>query len=242
MSSHDLEIAPPRGRAAQGERTRATILRTAVDLASIEGLEGLTIGRLSTELNMSKSGLFAHFGSKEDLQLATIDAARGIFVDEVVRPALADSRPGLERIWRLCDRWVEYAQRGVFSGGCFFAAASSEFDGRPGPVRDRIADVMREWLVKLESGVREAQGEGHLEPSADPRQIAFEIHSLALGANWAYQLFGDLRAFSRAREAVRERLRATATASAPIDVLGPQPGRRPAAFAPAGSGEIGCDS
>ena len=225
--TNDVETAPARGRIAQGERTKATILRTAVDLASIEGLEGLTIGRLATELSMSKSGLFAHFGSKEDLQLATIDAARSIFVEEVVRPALADSEPGLDRIWRLCDRWIEYAQRGVFSGGCFFAAASSEFDGRPGPVRDRIADIMREWLVRLEQGVREAQDAGHLDPERDARQIAFEIKALALGANWAYQLFGDLKAFSRAREAMRDRLQTAATPAAPLHVLGlPQPGRR----------------
>ena len=221
MSSGEMGCTQARGRAAQGERTRATILRTAVDLASIEGLEGLTIGRLSTELSMSKSGLFAHFGSKEDLQLATIETARQIFIDEVVRPALGGSRPGLDRLWRLCDRWVEYAQRGVFSGGCFFAAASSEFDGRPGPVRDRVADIMREWLVKLEDGVREAQAEGHLESACDARQLAFEMNALALGANWAYQLFGDMKAFSRAREAIRERLRSAATDAAPLDVLGP---------------------
>src|SRR5262245_4424677 len=216
----DVDTAVPRGRAAQGERTRAAILRTAVDLASIEGLEGLTIGRLAAELTMSKSGLFAHFGSKEELQLATIEAARTIFIDEVVRPAAAESAPGLDGIWRLCDRWIEYAQRGVFSGGCFFAAASSEFDGRPGPVRDRVAAVMQEWLARLELGVREAQQEGHLDPEADARQVAFEIHALALGANWAYQLFGDLKAFSRAREAIRARLRAAATPDAPRSLVG----------------------
>jgi AcrR family transcriptional regulator len=225
-----------RGRAAQGERTRAAILRTAVDLASIEGLEGLTIGRLAIELNLSKSGLFAHFGSKEDLQLATIDAARSIFIDEVVHPAMAEGQPGLEGIWRLCDRWIDYAQRGVFSGGCFFAAASSEFDGRPGPVRDRVAAVMQEWLARLESGIREAQHEGHLDRASNARQLAFEINALALGANWAYQLFGDLKAFSRAREAIRERLRAAATATAPLAALGgPKAARRdPSAIARAG--------
>jgi AcrR family transcriptional regulator len=229
MSAHDAERQPSRGRAAQGERTRATILRAAVDLASIEGLEGLTIGRLATELNMSKSGLFAHFGSKEELQLATIDAAREIFIEEVVRPAAAEGPPGLGGIWRLCDRWIEYAQRGVFSGGCFFAAASSEFDGRPGPVRDRIAEVMRQWLGKLEVGVREAQEAGHLDAALDPRQLAFEFHSHGLGANWAFQLYGDLKAFSRAREAIRDRLRSAATASAPLAALGGRAPRRPSA-------------
>ena len=215
MPRDEIETQPARGRAAQGERTRAAILRTAVDLASIEGLEGLTIGRLAAELTMSKSGLFAHFGSKEELQLATIEAAREIFIDEVVRPAMAESEPGLGRLWCLCDRWIEYAQRGVFSGGCFFAAASSEFDGRPGPVRDRIAAVMQEWLGGLERGVREAQAEAHVDPKADARQLAFEFHAFGLGANWGFQLYGDLKAFTRAREAIRHRLQGVATPDAP---------------------------
>ncbi|MCC6745726.1 MAG: TetR/AcrR family transcriptional regulator [Acidobacteria bacterium] len=204
-----------RGRALQGERTRAAILRVAVDLASIEGLEGLTIGRLSTELAMSKSGLFAHFGSKEELQLATIEAARAIFIEEVVQPALEASERGLPRIWELCERWTEYAQRGVFKGGCFFAAASSEFDGRPGPVRDRIAGIMLEWLAALERGVREAQDSGHLDPKADAKQVAFEFNALVMAGNWAFQLYGDLKAFTRAREAIRDRLRSIATTGAP---------------------------
>lgn len=228
-----------RGRVAQGERTRAAILRAAVDLASIEGLEGLTIGRLSTELAMSKSGLFAHFGSKEDLQLATIEAARSIFIEEVVQPALESSERGLPRIWELCNRWTEYAQRGVFKGGCFFAAASSEFDGRPGPVRDRVADIMLEWLAALERGVREAQELGHLDPKADAKQVAFEFNALVMAGNWAFQLYGDLKAFTRAREAIRERLRTAATPDAPqLASLGnTRRHREPAKIARAGANE-----
>lgn len=239
MFQPGLDSPAPRGRVAQGERTRAAILRAAVDLASIEGLEGLTIGRLSTELAMSKSGLFAHFGSKEDLQLATIEAARSIFIEEVVHPALESSDHGLPRIWELCNRWTEYAQRGVFKGGCFFAAASSEFDGRPGPVRDRIADIMLEWLSALERGVREAQNVGHLDPRADPKQIAFEFNALVMAGNWAFQLHGDLKAFTRAREAIRERLRSAATPEAPpVASLGnARRPRVPAKIARAGANE-----
>lgn len=222
MQTHEQEA---RGRAAQGERTRAAILRVAVDVSSCEGLEGLTIGRLATELGMSKSGLFAHFGSKEELQLATIDAAREIFIDEVIRPVVESTEPGLERLWRKCDSWLDYAQRGVFKGGCFFAAASSEFDGRPGPVRDRIAEVMVEWLAGIERAVREAQSAGHLEASAEARQLAFEFNALGLGANWAFQLYGDIKAFTRAREAIRYRLRGLTTADAPA-VPGLVPARR----------------
>jgi len=121
----------------KGQRTRASILQRAVDLASLEGLEGLTIGRLAEELKMSKSGLFAHFGSKEELQLAAIDAAGQRFIDVVVKPAIEAPR-GYPRLVAICNSWLDYVRRRVFPGGCFFAAASFEFDGRPGIVRDAV--------------------------------------------------------------------------------------------------------
>ena len=201
-----------KGRKAQGERTRRAILETAVHIASAEGLEGLTIGRLALELSMSKSGLFAHFGSKEDLQVATIEAARAIFIKEVIKPAF-ETAQGLLRLWTLCDTWLGYVQSGVFRGGCFFAAAAAEFDGRPGPVRDRIAEIMKEWLTTLRTTIIEAQNAGQLAKDIDATQLAFEFNSLELGANWAFQLYGDLRAFTRAREAIRERLNRYATAA-----------------------------
>jgi AcrR family transcriptional regulator len=200
------------GRRAQGQRTRQAILEAAVHIASAEGLEGLTIGRLAMELSMSKSGLFAHFGSKEDLQVATVEAARAIFIREVVRPAF-ETAQGLLRLWTLCDIWLSYVQSGVFRGGCFFAAAASEFDSRPGPVRDRIAEIMKEWLSVLRNAIVEAQTAGQLKKDIDATQLAFEFNSLELGANWAFQLYGDLKAFNRAREAIRERLSRYATAS-----------------------------
>jgi AcrR family transcriptional regulator len=204
------ERAAARARRAHGERTRQAILEAAVDIASEEGLEGLTIGRLAAELSMSKSGLFAHFGSKEELQLATVEAARDIFVREVIRPAF-EAPKGLARLWGLCDVWLEYVRREVFRGGCFFAAAAAEFDGRPGAVRDRVAAIMKEWLAVLGRSVAEAQGEGQLDASADPAQLAFELNALEMGANWAYQLHGDRQAFKRARAAMVERLRRLAT-------------------------------
>ncbi|HEV8167734.1 MAG TPA: TetR/AcrR family transcriptional regulator [Pyrinomonadaceae bacterium] len=204
--------AVSKGRKAQGERTRKAILETAVHIASAEGLEGLTIGRLALELSMSKSGLFAHFGSKEDLQVATVEAARAIFIREVIKPAF-ESAPGLLRLWKLCDIWLAYVQTGVFRGGCFFAAAAAEFDSRPGPVRDRIAEIMKEWLSTLRKAIVEAQNAGQLNKDIDATQLAFEFNSLELGANWAFQLYGDMRAFKRAREAIRERLSRYATAT-----------------------------
>lgn len=201
-----------KGRKAQGERTRKAILEAAVHIASAEGLEGLTIGRLALELSMSKSGLFAHFGSKEDLQIATVEAARAIFINEVIRPAF-ETAQGLMRLWTLCDIWLAYVQSGVFRGGCFFAAAAAEFDSRPGVVRDRIAEIMKEWLATLRSTIIEAQKAGQLATDIDPTQLAFEFNSLELGANWAFQLHGDKGAFTRAREAIRERLGRYATAA-----------------------------
>jgi AcrR family transcriptional regulator len=204
--------APATGRKVKGERTRRTILEAAVDIASCEGLEGLTIGRLATKLSLSKSGLFAHFGSKEDLQLATVEAARAIFIHAVIKPTFEAER-GLSRLWKLCDIWLAYVSNEVFRGGCFFAAAAAEFDSRPGPVRDRIAEIMKEWLGTLRQVVIDAQHDGQFDKNADPAQLAFEINALEMAANWAFQLYGDKEAFTRARAATLERLRHFATAS-----------------------------
>jgi AcrR family transcriptional regulator len=177
-----------------GPDAREAILARAVDLASTEGLEGLTIGRLAGELEMSKSGLFGHFGSKEELQLATVEAAARRFVDEVVEPALAEPE-GSRRLRALCDRYLGYLERRVFPGGCFWASAATEFDGRPGRVRDRIRDGVGAWVGGLE---REAA----LAGADDPAQLAFEIHALGQAANASYQLFEDRAAFGRARLAI----------------------------------------
>src|SRR5918911_599111 len=201
-----------RARRAHGERTRQGILEAAVHIASAEGLEGLTIGRLASETGMSKSGLFAHFGSKEELQLATVEAAREIFIREVIRPAFEAGR-GLARLWKLCDIWLMYVRGGVFRGGCFFAAAAAEFDSRPGPVRDRIAEIMKEWLSTLRRAVVEAQEAGQMDHEVDPTQLAFEFNALELGANWAFQLYEDKQSFARARAAILERLRRYSKAS-----------------------------
>lgn len=192
------------GRRARGERTRRAILDQAVQIASAEGLEGLSIGRLAGELAVSKSGLFAHFGSKTELQLATVDAARQIFIEEVIGGSRNAS--GIGALVSLTDAWLDYMEREVFRGGCFFVAASTEFDGRPGPVRDRVASMMAEWLLALETAIQDAQDAGELPAGLDSEQLAFEIHSIGMGANWAYQLYRDDAAFDRAREAIRERV------------------------------------
>jgi AcrR family transcriptional regulator len=176
------------------ENRRDAILERAVEVASEEGLEGLTIGRLSSELGLSKSGLFGHFGSKEELQLAAVDAANAVFVREVVEPALTQPE-GAPRLRAYADNWVGYLERKVFSGGCFFAAATAEFDGRPGAVRDKLRDGQGLWLGELAK-------QAELAGAEDSQQLVFEVYSLVQGANAAYQLFDDEAAFARARRAI----------------------------------------
>jgi AcrR family transcriptional regulator len=189
----------------KGARTKHGILERAVDIASVEGLAGLTIGRLAEELEMSKSGLFAHFGSKEELQLATVEAARQRFVDEMFRPALKAAR-GYPRLLAICRSWLAYIKRGVFPGGCFFAAASFEFDGRPGPIRDAVVSAMDVWLDALEKAIRIARDEGHLDRGVDVKQLSFELNAIFFGANFSYQMRDDKRAISRAWKAIEDRL------------------------------------
>ena len=189
----------------KGARTRNAILEVAAAMATEEGLEPLSMGRLAEATGMSKSGLFAHFGSKEELQLATVDHAASLFVAEVIAPARAAPR-GLARVWALCDHMIDYAERQVFPGGCFFAATSFEFNNRPGPVRDRIEKMIRSWLSYLERAVEQAQEAGELDSRVSPREIAFQLDAFAQAANARYQLFRDAAVFSDARRAVRERL------------------------------------
>ena len=189
----------------KGERTREAILDTAAALATQEGLATLSIGRLAEASGMSKSGLFAHFGSKEELQLATVDHAAAMFVSEVIAPAREAPR-GLPRVWALCDHMIDYTERRVFPGGCFFAATSFEFNNRPGPVRDRIAEMMASWLSYLEHAVEQAQEAGEIDAALSAREIAFELDSLAQGANAKFQLFREPRVFDEARRAVRDRI------------------------------------
>lgn len=206
---------PPRRRTA-GERSRETILEAAAQLATVEGLEGLSIGRLADTVGMSKSGLYAHFRSKLDLQLATIATADEVFEREVVEPARA-APPGTARVLTLCDAFLSHVERGVFPGGCFFAAAAAEMNVRPGPVRDRIGEWVAGWMQAIEDAVREAQSRGEIAPEADPAQLAFEINALLVGANLAYPLFGDPRILERARVGVRQRLHAAAAAGQRVD-------------------------
>jgi AcrR family transcriptional regulator len=189
----------------KGQRTRNSILEVAAALATEEGLDPLSIGRLAEATQMSKSGLFAHFGSKEELQLATVEHAAKLFVAEVIDPARSAPK-GLARVWALCDHMIGYAERQVFPGGCFFAATAFEFNNRPGPVRDRIEEMIRSWLSYLEHAVEQAQEAGELDAKVSAREIAFQLDAFAQASNAQYQLLRDPQVFDDARRAVRERL------------------------------------
>jgi AcrR family transcriptional regulator len=189
----------------QATETRREILRVAVDIASAEGLEGLSIGRLASEMQMSKAGIFAHFGSKEQLQLAAVETAKQIFLEQVAQPALRSPR-GLPRLRAMLENWLGYVERIVFRGGCFFAAASAEFDSRPGAVREQIAELTNAWMVALREEIEFAQTKGEISGSIKPAQLAFELHAYVQEANWAFKLFNDKSAFLLARRAIATRI------------------------------------
>lgn len=209
--SHRSDVEAP---SRKGEATRQAILNCAVQMASVEGLEALSIGRLAEALKMSKSGVFAHFGSKQELQLATLQAALETFTAEAMRPALEEAT-GLSRLWALCDQYLLYLEHRVFPGGCFLLATWAEFDSRPGAVRDAAVAAMRAWAGAIERAINAAQAAGHLSATIDPGQLTFELTALLQGANSAFLLSNDRNEFNRARVAIHDRLLWLATAQAP---------------------------
>src|ERR1700719_1100758 len=200
-------------RRIRGLRTRQAILSQASRLASSEGLEAVSLQRLAGELGISKSGLFAHFGSKEELQLATIEEAARVFADEVLRPGLK-APAGLGRVWALSNAFLSYLQRGVFPGGCFFEAAVAEFDSRPGPVRDSIVEKRSYWVRSLARAVREAAAVGDVRIGVDADQVAWELSCLLVGANGSFILDGAGGGIERGRRAIRDRLEGNARRTA----------------------------
>ncbi|MFF1615741.1 TetR/AcrR family transcriptional regulator [Amycolatopsis sp. NPDC058278] len=194
----------PRKSLAESRLTRQRILDTGLVIASAEGLEGLTIGRLATELGMSKAGVIGHFGTKESLQLAVVDAATGLFVREVPERARGVAR-GLPYLRAACEAWISYLERELLPGGCFFTAAAAEFDGRDGPVRDAIARADQLWQRELRLNIWRAVSLAELPPDTDIDQLLYEIVAIMLALNHFLQLHGDRQAPARARRAL-ERL------------------------------------
>jgi len=195
----------PRQPRADGERTRGTILRAAASLATVDGLEGLSIGNLAAAIGMSKSGLYAHFGTKLELQLATVGEAERILTEEVVEPALA-ARPGVAQLAAACEAFFSYVERRVFPGGCFFAATALEMGARPGPVKDRVAAIQTGFTALLRSFAATALERHELPAREDPDRLAFELHSILLGADTKFVLNDDPAIMDLARQVVRQRL------------------------------------
>jgi AcrR family transcriptional regulator len=200
---------PTRRRRPDGERSRAAILREAARLATVEGLDGLSLARLADAVGMSKSGLFAHFGSKQELQLATIDAASAIFDELVIEPAGAETA-GVPRLRAYIQRFLEHVQEGVFPGGCFFVSAMGELDTHPGPARDGAMAFSQRWLTLLAEQVAAAQATGELDPAADPAQVAFELNAYMVLGNMQFVATSDPAVLDRVRRAVDDRLSALA--------------------------------
>jgi AcrR family transcriptional regulator len=188
-------------RPSKGQGSRATILHTAARLATTKGLGGLSIGDLAAEVGMSKSGLYAHFKSKEELELATIETAAAIFDSEVLQPA-ARAHAGTERLGALVDAFLSHLERRVFPGGCFFAAVAGELDTRPGPARDRVVQVLDQWQSLLRECLLDAQASGEIDPQAEVGQAAFEIQAMLLAGNYQFVMTNDPVRLSQARKGV----------------------------------------
>jgi AcrR family transcriptional regulator len=192
----------PRRSKAEAAQTRAAIIDRAVQTASIEGLEGVTIGRLADDLGMSKAGVIGHFGDKTTLQRATFQQASKVFTAQVWEPA-KDKQLGLPRLTAICENWVKHLTNSPFPGGCFMCTVATEWDAREGDIHDEIRDSWRLWLKVLAREAAAARDAGDLAPDTDPDQVAFEINAIAMALNQSIQLFEDRRAATRARRAFR---------------------------------------
>lgn len=190
MTTDPAKVGIADGRRARGARTREVVLAQAVQLASVEGLEGLSIAHLAARLGTAKSSVHASFGSKEALQVAVIAHTRDILVELVIAPALK-MPAGLQRLSALGDGWMSYLERKTFEGGCVLSSASLEMDGRPGLARDAVAAAMREWLDLLEDNIVRGIEKGEIAADTRPAQLAFELNAVGMAANWQSQLFGN---------------------------------------------------
>jgi AcrR family transcriptional regulator len=201
---------PKRATRAPGDESRARILDVAASLATVHGLGGLSIGGLAEAVGMPKSSVYVLFGSKEELQLATVDHAGRNFVGEVIEPT-ARAEPGLGRLLALSDAFLSYVQRRVFPGGCFFVSAAADVGAQAGLVHDRVARFQREWTELLQRHAQAARERGELDSAVDADQLAFEIGAILAGANLVAVLHGSDVPLDRARRAVHDRLEAAGT-------------------------------
>jgi AcrR family transcriptional regulator len=211
MTATEQQQSPgQRRKRSDGERTRSAILRAAASLATVDGLEGLSIGNLAAALAMSKSGLYAHFGSKQELQLATVEEAAGIFAEEVVQPAML-AAPGLAQLAAVCEAFFEHLERRTFPGGCFMASAALEMGTRPGPVKEMIAAFQTRFAALIRGFAVVALEQGELPATEDPDRLTFELNGIILAADTNFVLHDDPAVLELARQVVRQRLTPAST-------------------------------
>jgi len=218
----DAEHRRDRRRRSDGERSRNAILRQAARLATVEGIGGISIARLADAVGMSKSGLFAHFGSKQELQLATIETAETLFDELVINPALAEPT-ALERTQQLAELFLRHVEASTYPGGCFFASVAAELDTQPGPVRDSAIAFEARWLALIENELRAAQAEGTIDQAEDAEQLAFELNAYLLMANFLFVVNQEPTPINRARQALARRLAAAAPATSRAPASPPPP-------------------
>jgi AcrR family transcriptional regulator len=205
----DASVPAARKPREDGVRSRQAILLAAANLATTRGLEGLSLGQLAEHIGMSKSGLYAHFKSKEELELATIETAAEIFEREVLVPA-GKSPAGLGRVWSLAEAFLAHLERRVFPGGCFFAATAAQLAAQPGRARDRVMAMHQHWQKLFIDALRQAVDEGALPRTIDLEQTVFEITAMLLRANFTWIATGDAEALDQARAGIRHVLKRVA--------------------------------
>jgi len=197
----ETKTSEPDGRRRRGDQSRAQVLGRAIQVASVQGLSGLTIGGLAADLGISKGNITVLFGDKESLQVRTLDAAVDLFVEKVIAPARKVASPR-RRLLRMCDGWFDFVEDRVLPGGCMLQASMNEYRARPGPVQDRVKAHRTAWFQLLEQAVAAGKAAGEFRVDADPEQVAFEINAFQAAANAAC-LLGDGKSFKRARKACR---------------------------------------
>lgn len=213
-SSKKTNVDRDEPRPSKGQTSRAAILHTAAKLATTKGLIGLSIGDLAAEVGMSKSGLYAHFKSKEELELATIATAAAIFDSEVLQP-VTPVPAGIARLKALANSFLSHLERRVFPGGCFFAAVAAELDTHPGPARDRVLEVLNSWVSLLRQCILDAQASGEIDPRTEVDQVVFEIQAMLLAANFLFVMINDPIRLTQARKGVENVLARVAARAEP---------------------------
>ena len=194
----------PKKTTRADKNTEELILQVAIDLTSRQGLDKLTIGQLAAAMKMSKSGVFAHFGSKETMQLMILDKVVDLFIAKIIEPARASQNYLL--VWNYCDKWLNYIQEDVFPGGCFLLSVANEYSNLDGTIHDKVIEINQNWYLTLTRAVKQAIDDGQLSPELDTESLVFELSSLVVGANWAHTTLGSIQATHYARLSIWQRL------------------------------------